>query len=120
VDSQIVTIRGVDVLIEGAGLYGDVDLSEPHTLRLTLYDSLPGRPITDPIPPPPPSAQRQVLYRTRIGPVRPGRYEVWVGRFDARAGVVEVSHRPLRVTVPAAPTPAGPTGTGQDSVGDST
>jgi hypothetical protein len=103
VDSQIVTIRGVDVLTKGAGLYGDVDLSEPHTLRLTLYDSAAGRPISDPLPAAPPSDQRQVLYQARIGPVRPGRYEVWVGRYQARAKLIEVSHQPLQIVVPPAP-----------------
>ena len=39
---------GSAVQVEGGGLYGDVDLTEPHTLRLTLYDSLPGRPVADP------------------------------------------------------------------------
>jgi hypothetical protein len=104
VDSQIVTIRGVGVLTEGAGLYGDVDLSEPHTLRLTLYDSAAGRPITDPLPPASASALRQVLYVARIGPVPAGSYEVWVGRYDARRRLVEVSHRPLHIVVPPTPT----------------
>lgn len=102
VDSQIVTIRGIDVLTSGAGLYGDVDLSEPHTLRLTLYDSAAGRPITDPLPAAPASDRRQVLYRARIGPIPPVRYEVWVGRYQARAKLVEVSHEPLRIVVPPA------------------
>jgi hypothetical protein len=103
VDSQIVTIRGVDVLTKGAGLYGDVDLSEPHTLRLTLYDSAVGRPIFDPLPAAPASDRRQVLYQARIGPIRPGRYEVWVGRYVARAKLVEVSHQPLHIVVPPGP-----------------
>jgi hypothetical protein len=103
VDSQLVTIRGVDVLTEGAGLYGDVDVSEPHTLRLTLYDSAAGRPVDDPLPPAPASARRQVLYIARIGPVPPGDYEVWVGRYDPRRKLVEVSHAPLRITVPRNP-----------------
>ena len=55
IDSQVVTIRGIGVQAEGVGLYGDVDLTEPHTVRLTLYDSLPGRPVADPLPPVPPS-----------------------------------------------------------------
>jgi hypothetical protein len=104
IDSQVVTIRGIGVQIEGAGLYGDVDLSEPHTLRLTLYDSLSGRPMDDPLPPTPASRQRQVLYEARIGPLRPGGYDVWIGRFDARARMVEVAHEPLHIEVEAAGT----------------
>lgn len=99
VDSQMVTIRGVAVQTQGVGLYGDVDLSEPHTLRLTLYDSLPGRPVDDPLPPAPPSQRRLVVYEARIGPVRPGAYDVWIGRFDARARMIEVGHAPLHIEI---------------------
>lgn len=108
IDSQVVTIRGIGVQTEGVGLYADVDLSEPHTVRLTLYDSLTGRPVDDPLPPAPPSERRQVLYEARIGPLSPGGYDVWIGRFDAAARMVEVSHEPLHVTVtrvPKAPKP---------------
>lgn len=101
IDSQVVTIRGIGVQIDGAGLYGDVDFSEPHTVRLTLYDSLSGRPVDDPLPPVPPSQLRQVVYEARIGPLAPGGYEVWIGRFDARARMVEVAHAPLRIEVVA-------------------
>ena len=99
IDTQMVTIRGVAVQTEGVGLYADLDVSEPHTVRLTLYDSLSGRPVDDPLPPAPPSQRRQVLYEARIGPLAPGGYEVWIGRFDAAARLVEVSHAPLHITV---------------------
>ena len=97
IDSQVVTIRGMGVQADGGGLYGDVDLSEPHTLRLTLYDSLPGRPIAD--PPPPSRYDRQVIWEVRIGPLAPGPYDVWIGRFEPRARMVEVAHEPMRIEV---------------------
>lgn len=103
IDSQMVTIRGIAIQTEGVGLYGDLDLSEPHTVRLTLYDSLSGRPVDDPLPPVGPAHLRQVLYQARIGPLRPGAYDVWIGRFDATARMVEVTHEPLPITVPRAP-----------------
>lgn len=93
---QIVFIRGLALQVEGGGVYGDVDLTEPHTVRLTLYDSLPGRPVDDP---PPPSRYRQVIYEAAIGPLPPGAYDVWVGRFDSKARMVEVAHEPLRIEV---------------------
>jgi hypothetical protein len=103
IDSQVVTIRGIAIQTEGVGLYGDLDVSEPHTVRLTLYDSLSGRPVDDPLPPVGPSHLRQVLYEARIGPLRPGAYDVWIGRFDATARMVEVAHAPLHITIPRAP-----------------
>lgn len=103
IDSQVVTIRGIAIQSEGVGLYGDLDLSEPHTVRLTLYDSLSGRPVDDPLPPAGSSHQRLVLYEARIGPLRPGAYDVWIGRFDPSARMVEVAHEPLPITVPPAP-----------------
>jgi hypothetical protein len=98
-DGQRVTIRGLGIQVEGGGLYGDVDLSEPHTLRLTLYDSLPGRPVADP---PIHPVYRQVIYEALIGPLAPGPYDVWVGRFDAEARMVEVAHAPLRIEIESA------------------
>ena len=95
---QRVTIRGLGIQVEGGGLYGDVDLTEAHTLRLTLYDSIPGRPVADP---PPRPTYRQVIYEALIGPLAPGPYDVWVGRFDAKGQMVEVAHAPLRIEVPA-------------------
>jgi hypothetical protein len=100
IDGLVVTIRGLAVQLEGGGLYGDVDLTEPHTLLLTLYDSLPGRPVADS---PPRPAYRQVIYEASIGPLAPGRYDVWVGRFDPKARMVEVAYEPLRIEVQAAP-----------------
>ena len=100
IQGQLVTIRGLGIQVEGGGLYGDVDASEPHTLRLTLYDSLPGRPVADP---PPKPAYRQVIYEAQIGPLAPGRYDVWVGRFDPEGRMVEVAHEPLRIEVKPAP-----------------
>jgi hypothetical protein len=95
----VVTIRGIAIQTEGVGLYADLDVSEPHTVRLTLYDSLSGRPVDDPLPAVAPSHLRQVLYQARMGPLRPGGYEVWIGRFDPTARMVEVAHQPLRITV---------------------
>lgn len=96
VRGQTVTIRGLAVQQEGAGLYGDLDLSEPGTLRLTLYDSLSGRPVDDPLPP---SQPRQVIYEAEVGPLVPGGYEVWVGRFVARDRLVEIAHEPLHIDI---------------------
>jgi hypothetical protein len=93
---RAITIRGMAIQVEGAGLYGDLDVTQPHTVRLTLYDSLPGRPVQDPLPP---SQMRQVVYQAEIGPLAPGPYDVWVGRYDARQRVVEVLHEPLHVDV---------------------
>jgi hypothetical protein len=101
IEGQMVTIRGIAIKMEDVGLYGDLDLSQPHTLRLTVYDSLSGRPVDDPLPPPPRSRLRQVVFEARIGPLAPGPYEVWLGRYDARAHVVEVSHAPLHIDVVA-------------------
>lgn len=100
IDSQVVIIRGIGVQTEGVGLYADLDLSERHTVRLTLYDSLAGRPVADPLPPAPPSQLRQVIYEARIGPLKPGEYDVWIGRFDPAARLVEVAHQPLHIRVP--------------------
>ena len=100
IDGQFITIRGLGIQVEGGGLYGDVDLTEPHTVRLTLYDSLPGRPVADP---PPHPSYRQMIYRATIGPLAPGTYDVWVGRFDPEARAVEVTQEPLRIEIEAAP-----------------
>jgi hypothetical protein len=97
-DGRRVTIRGLGIQVEGGRLYGDVDLTEPHTLRLTLYDSLPGRPVDDP---PVHPVYRQVIYEALIGPLAPGPYDVWVGRFDANARMVEVAHQPLHIEIEA-------------------
>ena len=102
IDSQFVIIRGIGIQTEGVGLYADLDLSERHTVRLTLYDSLSGRPVNDPLPPAPPSRRRQVLYQARIGPLAPGEYDVWIGRFDPTERMVEVTHQPLHIRMPRA------------------
>jgi hypothetical protein len=94
---QSITVRGMAVQREDGGLYGDLDLAEPHTIRLTLYDSLPGRSIHAL---PPPSRLRQVVWQARVGPLAPGHYEVWVGRFDPDRTLVEVPYEPLRIDVP--------------------
>ena len=52
--------------------------------------------------PPPSPVYRQVIYEATIGPLAPGPYDVWVGRFDAKARMVEVAHEPLRIEVEAA------------------
>ena len=96
-DSQVVTIRGMAVQPERGGLYGDVNLSQPHIVRLTLYDSIPGRPIQDPVPPS--RYDRQVVWQARIGPLAPGPYDVWLGRFDRRSGTIEVLQEPLHIEV---------------------
>jgi hypothetical protein len=93
---QVITIRGHGLQLEGGGLYGDVDLSEPRTVRLTLYDSLPGRPVTAPTPP---SPRRPVTYEARIGPLEPGTYEVWLGRYDSGRNLIEVPPQPVRIRV---------------------
>ena len=51
--------------------------------------------------PPPQAAYRQVIYEAQIGPLAPGAYDVWVGRFDSKARMVEVAHAPLRIEVQA-------------------
>jgi hypothetical protein len=96
-DSQVVTIRGMAIQPEGGGLYADVDLSQPHTVRLTLYDSLPGRPIQEPVQPS--RYDRQVVWQARIGPLAPGPYDVWLGRFDPRSRTIEVFQEPLHIEV---------------------
>ncbi len=50
-----------------------------------------------------------MIYRALIGPLAPGTYDVWVGRFDPEARVVEVAQEPLRIEIQAAP-PGGDSG----------
>jgi hypothetical protein len=107
---RVVTIRGQGLQPEGGGLYGDVDLSEPGILRLTLYDSLPGRAVKDLALATP---RRPVAYQAEIGPLPPGTYEVWVGRYDASRNLVEVPPEPVRVRV-------GPAGQGAEAGKDQT
>jgi hypothetical protein len=68
VKGALVTIRGVARQVEGGGIYGDVDVSDPGTLRLTLYDSLPGRPVDAPLPRE--ARSRAVVYEATSGPWR--------------------------------------------------
>jgi hypothetical protein len=44
---------------------------------------------------------RQVIYEALIGPLAPGPYDVWVGRFDAEARMLEVAHQPLHIEIEA-------------------
>lgn len=97
VAGDVVILRGDARQVEGGGVYGDVDLSEAGTIRLTLYDSLPGRPVDAPLP----SGSRfgRVVYEARIGPLAPGAYAVVVGWFDPRAQLIELRHEPLQVEI---------------------
>jgi hypothetical protein len=102
---HVITIRGRGLQLVGGGLYGDVDLSEPRTVRLTLYDSLPGRPVT--AAPMTASPRKPVTYEARIGPLDPGTWEVWLGRYDAGKNLVEVPPQPVRIRVGAGASAVG-------------
>ena len=78
-------------------LYGDVDSTEQGTLRLTLFDSIPGRAVQEVIPAP---GWRQVLYEMRLGPLRRGAYDVWVGKWDPASQTVVVTTQPVHIEVP--------------------
>ena len=92
-----VVIRGIAPRLEGGALHGELDLSQPGTVRLTLYDSLPGRPVDEPAPQD--AAARPVRYEARVGLLPAGVYDVVVGHYDARAHLVVVRHAPVRVRV---------------------
>jgi len=94
---RIITIRGMDLQRTDGGLYADVDSTQQGQLRLTLFDSVPGRAVDKVIPAP---GWRQVLYEARLGPLSPGPYEVWVGRWDPGSHTVVVTTHPLHVEVP--------------------
>jgi len=94
---RVITIRGMDLQRTDGGLYGDVDSTQRGTLRLTLFDSVPGRTVQEATLAP---GWRQVLYEARLGPLSPGPYEVWIGRWDARSHTVVVTAHPLHVEVP--------------------
>ena len=94
---RVITIRGMDLQRTDGGLYGDVDSTQPGTLRLTLFDSVPGMTVQQATRAP---GWRQVVYEARLGPLSPGPYEVWVGRWDPRTHTVVVTTHPLRVEVP--------------------
>jgi hypothetical protein len=94
---RVVTIRGMDVQRTDGGLYADVDSTQLGILRVTLFDSIPGRTVQDATPAP---GWRQVLFEARLGPLRPGPYDVWVGRWDPRSQTVVVTTQPLHIEVP--------------------
>jgi hypothetical protein len=94
---RMVTIRGMDLQRTDGGLYGDVDSTERGTLRLTLFDSVPGRTVQDATPAP---GWLQVLYEARLGPLPSGPYDVWVGRWDPGSKTIIVTHQPLHIEVP--------------------
>jgi hypothetical protein len=94
---RVITIRGIDVQRTDGGLYGDVDSTQRGTLRLTLFDSVPGMPVHRATVAP---GWRQVLYEARLGPLAPGPYDVWVGRWDPGTRTVVVTTQPLHVEVP--------------------
>jgi hypothetical protein len=94
---RIITIRGMDLQRTDGGLYGDVDSTQRGTLRLTLFDSVPGKSVHNVTRAP---GWRQVLYEAQLGPLAPGPYDVWVGRWDPNTGTVVVTTQPLHVEVP--------------------
>lgn len=94
---RVITIRGMDLQRTDGGLFADVDSTQRGTLRLTLFDSVPGRTVQEATLPP---GWRQVLYEARLGPLSPGPYEVWVGKWDPQSHTVVVTTQPLRVEVP--------------------
>jgi hypothetical protein len=93
---RYILVRGVARSPAGSSLYGDVDLSAPPLLRLTLYDSVPGRPL-DAVPP---SADGvPVRYEARVGPVPGGEYQVTVGKYQPRSRLIVAESLPERVVV---------------------
>jgi hypothetical protein len=104
VEGALVMVRGITRQVEGGGLYGDVDMSDSGTIRLTLYDSLPGRPLDAPSPRE--VRSRVVVYQATVGPLPPGGYDLVVGRYDPRSRLIEVRTERLHVKVP----PVRPTG----------
>jgi hypothetical protein len=98
VEGALVMVRGTTRQVEGGGIYGDVDVSDPGTIRLTLYDSLPGWPLDAPLPRD--IRYRTIVYQATVGPLAPGGYDVVVGRYDPRLRLIEVRNEPLHVKVP--------------------
>jgi hypothetical protein len=99
VEGALVVVRGIAHRVEGAGLYGDVDASDPGTIRLTLYDSLPGRPLDAPLP-------REVrswtvVYQATVGPLAAGGYDIVVGRYDPRSRLIEIGNERVHVKAPS-------------------
>lgn len=97
VSGRAVVVRGVAPRVEGGELHGEFDLSEPGMVRLTLYDSLPGRPVDE--APPPGIGSRSVRFEARIAPLPAGAYEVVVGHYDPREHLVVVRDAPVHVRV---------------------
>ena len=97
VSGRTVIIRGTAMRLEGGELHGEFDLSEPGTVRLTLYDSLPGRAVDQALPRGTPS--QPTRYEGRIGPLAVGVYDVVVGHYDAGRHLVVVGDTPVRVRV---------------------
>lgn len=95
--NRVITIRGMDLQRTDGGLYADIDSTQRGTLRLTLFDSIPGRTVQEAVPV---SGWRQVLYEARLGPLVPGPYDVWVGKWDPESHTVVVTTQPLHVEVP--------------------
>lgn len=95
--NRVITIRGMDRQRTDGGLYADVDSTQLGTLRLTLFDSVPGRTLQQATTAP---GWRQVVYEARLGPLAPGPYEVWIGRWDPLSRAVVVTTQPLQVDVP--------------------
>jgi hypothetical protein len=93
----VITIQGIDRQRTDGGLYGDVDSTQRGTLRLTLFDSVPGQTVQTASPAP---GWRQVVYEAQFGPLTPGSYDVWVGRWDPKSHTVMVTTQPLHVEVP--------------------
>jgi hypothetical protein len=97
VSGRTVVIRAAAPRLQGGELRGEFDLSEPNTVRLTLYDSLPGRPVGE--APPAAIPSRAVRYEATVGPLPPGVYDVVVGYYDPREHLVVVRDAPVRVRV---------------------
>lgn len=93
----MVVIRGTAAHVRGGDLLGELDLSAPGTVRLTLYDSLPGRPVEQ--PPPSGTAFQTVRYEARVGPLTRGSYDVVVARYLPGRHLVVVPNAPVRVEV---------------------
>ena len=89
-------VRGTADLPWGASLYGDVDLSSPPQLRLTLYDSVAGRPLDAPSAP---GQGRKVLFEARIGPLPRGGYDITVGHYQAPSRLIVVEYPSAHVVI---------------------
>jgi hypothetical protein len=93
---RYVLVRGTAESPLGASLYGDVDLSSPPQLRLTLYDSVPGRPL-DALGAS--EARRRVRFEARLGPVHPGEYDLIVGHYQPRTRLIVAEYPPAHIVI---------------------